>query len=196
MKPIQGRYSVFPDAGHRSESDTDSRMEMVKTFFSMDRDQLLRLLVIAGFVVLLDQITKIVILNLLPLHHAIPVIPGFFNITHVHNPGGAFGVFADQSPMLRKTVFLFMASIAVIFVYYFYKNTSMETHPWLSRGLALIFGGAIGNLIDRFRFGKVVDFLDFYVGNLHWPAFNVADSAISVGVGIFVLHLIFNKMPD
>jgi len=60
----------------------------------------------------------------------------------------------------------------------------------------LIFGGAIGNLIDRLRFGKVVDFLDFYIGALHWPAFNVADSAISIGVAIFIAHLLFRKLPE
>ena len=63
-------------------------------------------------------------------------------------------------------------------------------------GFALILGGAVGNLIDRFRFGKVVDFLDFYLGNYHWPAFNVADSAISIGVCIFLIHLLFKKMPE
>lgn len=153
------------------------------------------LLLIAGVVVLLDQITKAVILNQLPLYRTIPVIPGFFNITHLHNPGGAFGFFADQSVLVRKIVFLFMSSAAVVLVLYFYHNTP-RTHPWLSAGLALIFGGAVGNLIDRFRFGKVVDFLDFYIGGAHWPAFNVADSAITVGVTIFLIHLAFNKMPE
>jgi signal peptidase II len=65
----------------------------------------------------------------------------------------------------------------------------------LATGFAMIFGGAIGNLVDRIRFGKVVDFLDFYIGNLHWPAFNVADSAVSVGIAIFIFHLLFKKMP-
>ena len=60
----------------------------------------------------------------------------------------------------------------------------------------MIFGGAIGNLIDRVRFGKVVDFLDSYIGNLHWPAFNIADSAITVGIGIFILHIVFKKLPE
>ncbi len=159
------------------------------------RNKYLMLVLIAGSVVILDQITKAVILNQLPLYRSIPVIPGLFNITHIHNPGGAFGFLADQSPWVRKTVFLFMSSAAVVLVLYFYHNTP-RTHPWLAAGLALIFGGAIGNLIDRFRFGKVVDFLDFYLGNAHWPAFNVADSAITVGVTIFLIHLVFNKMPE
>mgnify|MGYP001073358475 CR=1 FL=1 len=159
------------------------------------RNKYLMLVLIAGAVVILDQITKAVILNQLPLYRSIPVIHGFFNITHIHNPGGAFGFFAEQSPWVRKIVFLFMSSAAVVLVLYFYHNTP-RTHPWLAAGLALIFGGAIGNLIDRFRFGKVVDFLDFYLGSAHWPAFNVADSAITVGVTIFLIHLVFNKMPE
>ena len=159
------------------------------------KDKYIRLAVIAGLVIVLDQITKLIILSTMPLHQSIPVIPGLFSITHIHNPGGAFGFFADQHPLIRKTVFLFLSSGAAVFVLWFYHQTP-RTFPWLAFGLCLIFGGAIGNLIDRFRFGKVVDFLDFYIGNYHWPAFNVADSAISVGVGIFVIHLLFNKMPD
>jgi len=159
------------------------------------KDKYIRLAIVAGLVIFLDQITKFLILKTMPLHHSVPVISGLFSITHIHNPGGAFGFFADQHPLVRKTVFLFMSSAAAGFVLWFYHHTP-STHKWLALGLSLIFGGAIGNLTDRFRFGKVVDFLDFYIGNYHWPAFNVADSAISVGVGIFVIHLLFNRMPD
>ena len=80
-------------------------------------------------------------------------------------------------------------------VFYFYKSTPV-THRFLSAAFALIFGGAVGNLIDRFRFGSVVDFLDFYIGNYHWPAFNIADSAITGGIFIFIYHLLFKKMPE
>lgn len=166
-----------------------------RSLFAIDTHKYLRLVLIAGAVIILDQVTKAVILKAMPLFHSIPVIPGFFSITHIHNPGGAFGLLADQAPWVRKGVFLFMSSIAVFVILYFYHKTP-KTHPWLAGGLALIFGGAVGNLIDRFRFGKVVDFLDFYIGAAHWPAFNVADSAISTGVGIFVLHLVLNRMPD
>ncbi|MGE0083983.1 MAG: signal peptidase II [Desulfococcaceae bacterium] len=159
------------------------------------KNKYILLAVIAGLVIVMDQISKLIILKTMPLHHSIPVIPGLFSITHIHNPGGAFGFFADQHPLIRKAVFLFMSSAAAGFVLWFYHQIP-KTHRWLSFGLCLIFGGAIGNLIDRFRFGKVVDFLDFYIGTYHWPAFNVADSAISVGVTIFVIHLLFNKMPD
>lgn len=150
---------------------------------------------VAGVVIILDQITKAAILIKLPLHHSISVITGFFNLTHIHNPGGAFGFLANQSSSLRSLIFLLVSILAIGLVYYFYKNTP-KTHTWLATGFALIFGGAIGNLIDRIRFGKVVDFLDFYVGNYHWPAFNVADSAITVGIAIFLFHLLFKEMPE
>ncbi|GBC60724.1 signal peptidase II [Desulfonema ishimotonii] len=161
----------------------------------IDKKKYIRLLLIAGVVILLDQITKYIILTTMPLYDSVPVISGLFNITHIHNPGGAFGFFANQSPLIRKAVFLVMSSVAVCVVVYFYHITP-RSHPWLSGGLALIFGGAIGNLIDRFRFGKVIDFLDFHIGTAHWPAFNVADSAITIGVTIFVIHLMFNRMPE
>ena len=161
----------------------------------LSREQLIRLLGIGGAVAVLDQLTKWIILKSLALYQIIEVIPGFFNIVYFQNPGGAFGFLAGQSPSVRKLVFLFISSLAVCLVYYFYKNVP-KTHPWLAAALALIFGGAIGNLIDRFRMGKVVDFLDFYVGNMHWPAFNVADSAITVGVAIIILHIVTDKMPE
>ena len=110
-------------------------------------------------------------------------------------PGGPSVFFAEQSPGIRKFIFLFLSSGVALFVLWLYRKTA-ESHIFLSYGLSLIFGGALGNLIDRFRFGKVVDFLDFYVGALHWPAFNIADSAISVGMGILIYHVIFNKLPE
>lgn len=154
-----------------------------------------RLALVGICVLLLDQITKWLIVRHLPLHSNITVIDHFFNITHVLNPGGAFGFFAEQSPGTRKFIFLFLSSGVALFVLWLYRKTA-GSHIFLSYGLALIFGGAIGNLIDRFRFGKVVDFLDFYVGSLHWPAFNIADSAITIGMGILIYHVIFNKLPE
>ncbi|MFZ0241212.1 MAG: signal peptidase II [Desulfobacterales bacterium] len=154
-----------------------------------------KLLLIAGAVVLLDQFTKILVVRSLPLYHSMAVIPGFFDLTHVQNPGGAFGFLASSDSRLRAVVFLFVSLVAVGLILWFYFK-SPSTHPWLSGAFAMIFGGAVGNLIDRLRFGKVTDFLDFYVGRLHWPAFNVADSAITVGIGIFLLHLAFKKMPE
>ena len=154
-----------------------------------------RIALVSFCVLLLDQVTKWLIVRHLPLYANITVIDHFFNITHILNPGGAFGFFAEQSPGIRKFIFLFLSSGVAVFVLWLYRKTA-ESHIFLSYGLALIFGGALGNLIDRFRFGKVVDFLDFYVGSLHWPAFNIADSAITIGMGILIYHIIFNKLPE
>jgi len=153
----------------------------------------IKLLYIAGLVIIADQITKTLILNGMPLYHSINIIPGFFNLTHIHNPGGAFGFFANQSPLFRQILFVFVSSLAVFLIFIFYNNTP-RSQPFLATGLAMVIGGAIGNLVDRIRFGKVVDFLDFYIANTHWPAFNVADSAISIGSAIFIFHLIFDKV--
>jgi len=155
----------------------------------------MRLAGVAGLIVIVDQIAKALILKSMPLYHSVPVIPGFFNITHIQNPGGAFGFLANQSSSLRTIVFLLISSLAVGLIFWFYKNTP-KTHPWLANAFAMIFGGAIGNLIDRIRFRKVVDFLDIYLGDLHWPAFNIADSAISIGIAIFIFHLLFKKLPE
>jgi signal peptidase II len=130
----------------------------------------------------------------MPLYQSIPVVEGFFNLTHIQNPGGAFGFLSDQSPFIRKTFFLVISSVVAVLIFFFYRNTP-ASHRFLSAAFALIFGGAIGNLIDRFRFGKVIDFLDFYVAQYHWPAFNVADSAITVGIVILGFHLVFKQMP-
>lgn len=154
-----------------------------------------RLLLIAGTIVIADQITKAIVLSQMALYQSVDIIPGFFSLTHIHNPGGAFGFLAQQGSAVRIGIFLVASTAAIFFIFLFYRQIP-RTHPLLASALALIFGGAIGNLIDRLRFGKVVDFLDFYVGTLHWPAFNVADSAISVGVTIFLAHLVFRKLPE
>ena len=158
----------------------------------MLQNKYIRLAVVAGLVVVADQITKALIIKYLPLHKSIPVIAGIFDITHILNPGGAFGLMANMSVVVRTVVFLFISSLAVGLIFYFY----IKTPRFLAAGFALIFGGAIGNLIDRVRFGVVVDFLDFYIGKYHWPAFNIADSAITVGIFIFIYHLLLKKMPE
>jgi signal peptidase II len=154
-----------------------------------------KLLIISAVIIALDQITKAIILKHLGLYHSIKIIPGFFSITHIHNPGGAFGFLANQSTAVRVVVFLFVSILALGFIFYFYQKTP-PTHKMLATGFALIFGGAIGNLIDRVRFGTVVDFLDVYIKDLHWPAFNIADSAITIGMGVFVYHILAKKMPE
>ncbi len=168
-------------------------------FFLNFKNKYIRLLCISGLIVISDQITKALILIKVPLYRfhgeVITVIPGFFNIIHVRNQGGAFGFLADQSSAVRNVLFIFVSALATALVFYFYKTTP-KTKPVLASGLALIFGGAIGNLIDRLRFGNVVDFLDVYIGNLHWPTFNIADSAITIGIAIFIFHFLFRDFDD
>lgn len=154
-----------------------------------------RLLLVAGLVVLLDQLSKQLVLHSMPVGSGFPLIDGFFDIVHVRNPGGAFGFLSGQSQSVREFFFLFVTGVATIFILWVY-NTIPETHRVLSSGLAMVFGGAVGNLIDRLRFGNVVDFIDWYIGDMHWPAFNLADSAICIGVGILIFHILFNRMPE
>lgn len=161
----------------------------------MTREKLIRLCIVAGTTVLLDQITKVAIVKLLNYGQTIPVIKGFFNITYVLNPGGAFGIFAQQSQMIRVLVFLVFSILAVGVIMYMYVGVP-RSHPMLANAFALILGGAVGNLIDRIRMGKVVDFLDFNLYFMRWPSFNVADSAICIGVAIVAYHFLFNKLPE
>jgi signal peptidase II len=152
-----------------------------------------KFLLIAGFTVLVDLVTKEVIISKVSLFSSLDVIPGFFSITHVRNTGGAFGLFAGNATNLRLLFFLGMTSVALGVVLWMYAKTD-ETKRWVNNALCLIAGGAVGNFIDRIRFGEVVDFLDFYLGAAHWPAFNVADSAISIGVGILFGQALMKKL--
>jgi signal peptidase II len=137
----------------------------------------------------LDQITKLIIVRSLTLGQTIPVIPGFFNIVYVLNPGAAFGFLANLPDGVRNPFFILISvGAAVLIVAYHARH--LRSQILSSLALGLILGGAIGNLIDRLGFGMVVDFLDFYLERYHWPAFNVADSAISVGVGLMVLDML------
>ena len=148
----------------------------------------------AGLIVIVDQVVKAIVIKAVPLYHSIPVISGFFNITHIRNPGGAFGFLSGNASQLRFVLFTCASLAAIGLIVYFYTKLP-PGYAWLRAGLTLIFGGAIGNLIDRLRFKEVIDFLDFYIGSMHWPAFNIADSAITVGIFIFVYHILFNKLP-
>ena len=141
---------------------------------------------------ILDQVTKYVIHTGMALHESIPVLPGFFNITYIRNPGAAFGFLAGASPTFRY-VFFIGVTVAAIGLILHYLRTYAAGDQLLTVSLGMILSGAIGNLIDRVRFGEVIDFLDIYLGTTHWPAFNVADSAISVGAFILFFHLIQQK---
>ncbi len=160
----------------------------------IQKGKYVRLMLIAGIVVIADQISKAVILGKLTLHRPISIIPGCFNLTLILNPGGAFGFLAGGHSTLRHVFFLGATSLAICFILFLYRKIPVGQNL-LAVAFALIIGGAVGNLIDRLRLEKVVDFLDFYIGSYHWPAFNIADSAISVGMVLFVYCLIFNKIP-
>jgi signal peptidase II len=144
--------------------------------------------VTTSLILLLDQITKFYVDSSMRLHESIPVIQGLFSITHVRNPGAAFGFLADASPLFRAIFFVAVTVLAIILVvHYIWKSRAEE--PRLTFALSLILSGAVGNLIDRVRLGEVIDFLDVYIGSTHWPAFNVADSAISVGAVILFIEI-------
>ena len=151
------------------------------------------LVTIAGITVLVDQITKGIVMHTFALHENIQVIPGFFALTHIRNTGGAFGLLAGEATLMRTLFFLAVAISALGIVVCFYTRLTAGK-PWIAVAFAMIFGGALGNLIDRVRFGEVIDFLDFHIGAAHWPAFNIADSAISIGAAILFLSALFRKI--
>ena len=144
-------------------------------------------------VVGLDLASKLWIVHHFTLYDSQTVIPGFFNLTYLTNNGAAFSILAGQPALWRQTFFIGAASVALVLILIVRRGYASQS-GWYNLALALIAGGAIGNLIDRIRLGHVIDFLDFHVGASHWPAFNVADSAITVGVVLFILrNLVFDR---
>lgn len=139
-------------------------------------------------VVLLDLITKAYIDSHMSLHESVVFIGGFLNITYVRNPGAAFSFLASASPVFRSVFFLAVTVLAIILVLYYIAKSKTE-EPFMIFALSLILSGALGNFIDRVRLGEVIDFIDVHLGDYHWPAFNVADSAITVGAFIMLLAL-------
>lgn len=146
-------------------------------------------------VVVLDQATKALIMDRFVMFELLPVIPGLFNLTYLTNTGAAFGMLAGAPTIWRQVFFVGVALAALGVLVYSYRQFR-EQGRIFAHAIGLIAGGAVGNLIDRLRFGAVVDFLDFYVGTHHWPAFNVADSAITIGVGLFILGSILSPGED
>ena len=138
----------------------------------------------------IDQITKQWVVATMELHQSIDVL-SFFNITYAQNPGAAFSFLADQAGW-QRWFFTVIALIASVVFLVWLKRTPKE-QPLLAAALACMLSGALGNLIDRVLFGYVIDFLDFYVGSSHWPAFNVADSVIFVGAGLMILDSFVNN---
>jgi signal peptidase II len=159
---------------------------------------LLRNLLLASFtgvVIVLDQVTKLYIMQNMRPHESIPIVPNLFSLTYIRNPGAAFGLLASSSNAFRMVFFGLTSVFALGLLGTILLR--MPERDWIGRlSVAGILGGAIGNLIDRLRYGEVIDFLDVYVENYHWPAFNVADSAITVGVIFLIAHFAFEKKQD
>ncbi len=138
--------------------------------------------------IILDIITKLIIKAKLQYLETIPVIDGFFNIVYVLNPGAAFGFLRNLDDSYRQLFFIVVTIIAIIFIFILMNK---ETRKLPAYALSLVLAGAIGNLIDRIHTSYVVDFLDFYIGSYHWPAFNVADICITIGVSLLIIDLLF-----
>jgi signal peptidase II len=141
---------------------------------------------ITVLLIVIDQLTKLAVVSTMSLNQSVPVIPNVFHITYVHNFGAAFGILA------HRTGFFILITVAVVLFILFFLRQVPGEHTLLRVALALQLGGALGNLIDRVRFGYVVDFFDFRV----WPVFNVADIAIVTGIGLLILDLARNAREE
>lgn len=145
---------------------------------------------IISAVLVLDQVTKFIVEKRIRLHEIIVVLPGFFNLTHVRNRGAAFGILSSAPDVWRSAFFIAVTVIAVVVIALLVRKTHERL---LVSAFSLIMGGAVGNAIDRIRYGEVVDFIQWYVKSWYWPSFNVADSAISVGVALLAIDMLFKK---
>lgn len=148
---------------------------------------------VALSVIAFDQATKHYIRSTVPLHESFPVIDSLFHITHVTNPGGAFNFLSGASDAVRLPFFYLATVFALGALGYFLRQVP-DHQPVLLFALAGVLGGAIGNLIDRVYFGEVTDFVDVFWRHYHWPAFNVADAFISIGVVVLLIHSL--RAPD
>jgi signal peptidase II len=153
------------------------------------------LLIVVICVIASDQWTKSLVQKEMPLYQRAEVVPGFFSITHVRNTGGAFGILGGERGGTGRILFVVASVVAVgVLLVIFYQMK--ENEKVLPFAFALVLAGAVGNLIDRLAYGEVVDFLDFYVSSFHWPAFNIADSAICVGIGLLAFELLFRDQKQ
>jgi signal peptidase II len=151
---------------------------------------------VSGVLVVMDQYTKLLVSLHIPLNYSVKVVNGFFNFTHIRNSGVAFGLFASQQYEYKALMFIVISIIAIMAILIIFHQTPQQKKIVLT-GLILIFSGAIGNLIDRSLHGEVIDFIDFFVNKSHFPAFNIADSCITIGVILMVLDLFFgDTLPN
>ncbi|MBC8175806.1 MAG: signal peptidase II [Deltaproteobacteria bacterium] len=149
----------------------------------------------ALLIVVLDQLSKLLVTRGLRIHESVPVIEGFFNLVHVRNRGMAFGLMNRTHADFGFWLLVSTSIIAIgLLLFWFFRLKDGGT--LITLGLSLILGGAVGNLIDRLRFREVIDFVDVFVGSYHWPAFNVADAAITTGTFLVAIALFFKRSPD
>ena len=150
------------------------------------------LLLITFPLIVLDQASKLWVDHNLILSQSIEIIKNIFHITSIRNTGVAFGIFSGIDSLYLQNIFIIITFVAIGFIVFFYWKLESE-QCWLSIGTACIMGGAIGNLIDRIRLGGVIDFIDIHYYSHHWPAFNVADSFITIGAFIFGASILLKK---
>lgn len=150
---------------------------------------------IVGAIVLLDQVTKALVDEFMTLHESRTIVEGLFRLTYVQNRGAAFGILSEAGLPYQSLLFSVVSLLALLAIaLYAWRMPVQSRLP--QTALALVMGGAIGNLFDRARLGYVIDYVDMYWGPYHWPAFNVADSAITVGVVLLVLDILRNPQMD
>lgn len=145
-------------------------------------------LAVVALIAVLDQVTKLLVVAEMELYQTIPIVPGVLNLTHIRNSGVAFGLF-NTAEFPYKPVVVALVALGALVGVALYASQLPPSHRWARGGLALILGGAAGNLVDRTRQGYVVDFVDAYWNGWHFWAFNVADAAITVGVGLLIIDL-------
>ena len=144
------------------------------------------LAIVSSAILVLDQVTKLYVDANFRLHESVPVIDGLFSLTYVRNKGAAFGILADSA--VRIPFFITVSIVAMLGILWYIRRIRNDQKLAVF-SLSLVFAGAVGNLIDRIRLGEVIDFLDVYWQSYHWPAFNVADSAICVGVTLLFIDM-------
>ena len=147
-------------------------------------------LLVALSIILLDQASKEWVRRAFSLHESVPLVPGFFNLTYIRNTGAAWGLFSGQNLALALLALVMLVALVL-----FRRKLLPPGRPHRV-ALGLLCGGIAGNFFDRLRLDYVTDFLDFYVGTWHWPAFNIADAAICIGVGIYILGTLLASPPE
>jgi signal peptidase II len=146
-------------------------------------------------IVVVDQLAKIIVQRTMPLYQSIPILDGVFNLTYVRNTGAAFGIFAGSAEIFRRPFLILVSILASGFIISLLRRLA-DRQTGLITALTFVLGGAIGNFIDRVFYGEVIDFLDVYWRTYHWPAFNIADSFITIGVAIAIYFLYKHEGPD